>query len=43
MASAQNVILAFIFKTILAKLVVETALNVAVLVFAQNAIQVYHT
>ena len=35
--------LAFTLTTEFAKLVAETALNVAVLMFAQNAIQVFHT
>ena len=40
--NANNVKLAFILKKIFAKLVAETVLNVVVLVFAQNANQVYH-
>ena len=35
--------LAIILTTEFAKFVAETALSVAVLMFAQNAIQVYHT
>ena len=39
--SAKNVKLVFILKTVVAKLVSETVLNVAVLLFAKNAIQMY--
>ena len=41
--SVPRVKLVFILTTEFAKFVAETALSVAVLMFAQNAIQVYHT
>jgi hypothetical protein len=41
--SVSRVKLVFILTTEFAKFVADTALNVAVLMFAQNAIQVYHT
>ena len=41
--NANNVKLAFFLTTKFAKLVLDAVLNVAMLMFAQNTIQVYHT